>query len=609
MTVGTSKGWTSGNHAEIHRSRMAGKSGEELAKEEAALDGNVTSYTFCPLADSEDPTERDTVCLQYSWAMEELYDETGEVIVAHRYWKLIYDHAHSDDELWKKTMDETAEIHRTGQANHMPEKKRKASMQRAYENQRNMCDTSNLGKTACTMYKKIKYNQDIEEVYKAYAGATDSHCGYPLFTNMKRQLPAASKTQPLTAHPVYGGSTPLGPTFALNAKRDGVLMAGLVGKDGKRIKIHRSQRSPAPYFNKQGFDSPLQAFIPPKFVEDKGAMHMCHSPVMNNIMHAPLPRPIHGDIVPDDVLLEMFYEVRGDKNHRIASLRQSGKVTHASDCLEELKTQFFGFMTARDQVTESIQQAILNNSMLQNDSLDPPLSQPDMRIYGQNSKGTYIVEPVQVLKDLSEELCRAFSIVSDWKAQSTDAQNNAETRARKDLKVDDGNAIHQSQKLFAHMMPMVEIAQKRFADATDAVIRMGLKRFDHAFSSKRLQEAIPPGWVDIWKGTKQAIKDAGQYAKKCKVDPKSPHASAGTANMAFAFDVESTASDMSPWAHWRTFQMAMLSTGASINGPDVRLMLEGYLQVRSARPEAPKPSELTMYAPTLGGRRWRSRRR
>ena len=364
LTVGTSKGWTCGDHAEIRKAIIGGMEGEELAKFKKALDGSVTSYTFCPLGDDSVQENREMQCMQYGWAMEELYDEAGEAVVAHRYWKLIYDRSHSDDELWKKTMDETSEIFRTGHANQMPEKKRKANMERAYKLQCMMTNTENLSRTACTMYKNTKYNQDLEELYKTYAGATDAHCGNPLFANMKRQLPPASKSQPLASHPRYGGASPLGPSYALNAKRDGPMLAGLVNKHGNRVKIHKSQRMSASYFQRQGSDTPNGAFIPPVFVEGKGGMHMCHSPVMNNLMTAPLPRPVHGNIVPEDVLLQMFFEVRGDKNHCISNLKKSGNVTEASQCMDQLKTQLFSFMTAKDQTSETIQQSILGLSLI-----------------------------------------------------------------------------------------------------------------------------------------------------------------------------------------------------------------------------------------------------
>lgn len=554
LTVGTSKGWTSGAHAEITKAIIGGMEGEELAKFKAALDGNVTSYTFCPLADDPLHENREVQCMQFGWVMEELYDEAGDAVVAHRYWKLIYDRSHSDDELQAKTMKETSEIFRTGHANQMPEKKRRANMEKAYKLQCMMTNTDNLSRTACTMNKRVKYNQDLEELYKNYAGATDAHDGYPLFANMRRQLPPACKSQPLTSHPVYGGANPLGPSYALNAKRDGPMLAGLVNKHGNKIKIHKSQRRSAPYFQRSGNDTPNEAFIPPPFVEGKGAMHMCHSPVMNNLMTAPLPRPVHGNILPDDILLEMFFEVRGDKNHCISNLKKSANVTEASQCMEELKTQFFSFMTAKDQTSETIQQSVLGNSMLQGDSLDTTsiLNMSDvsldLRCYGQNTDGNYVVEPRQRLKEISYDTCRAFTMIQEWVEIQKERIDAAKWKYRIDHRIKHNVLDKDHKGLCKLAVQMTSQLDERFRKATDAVILMGLQRFDHAFTSAQMQTAIPAGWIDIWKGTKEAIREAGELCEKgYKVDPSSPNARVGTANMAFAFGSETTSSDMSPW--------------------------------------------------------------
>ena len=148
---------------------------QDLSKLKSKLDGNITNYLFCPLADSHDADERNCQCQQFGWAVEELYDEKGTSVVAFRFWKLIYDPAHSDDELWKKVMDESTEIFRTGHANQMPDRKRKSNMQKAHKEQVHMADSNRLHDTAGTMYRNLKSNADLEAIYQAYAGATDAH--------------------------------------------------------------------------------------------------------------------------------------------------------------------------------------------------------------------------------------------------------------------------------------------------------------------------------------------------------------------------------------------------------------------------------------------------
>ena len=122
-------------------------------------------------------------------------------------------------------------------------------------------------------------------------------------------------------------------------------------------------------------------------------------------------------------------------------------------------------------------------------------------------------------------------------------------------------------------------------EAGEACVRLGLRRFEHAFSSKKLSSTIPPGYRDIChEGLKAALKECAEWGIKmaadggrgCKVNPEDANVKAGTANVAFAHDVKFTAADMTGWGQWRVFLTHMLSAGIKIQGNDVRLMLEAW---------------------------------
>ena len=59
----------------------------------------------------------------------------------------------------------------------------------------------------------------------------------------------------------------------------------------------------------------------------------------------------------------------------------------------------------------------------------------------------------------------------------------------------------------------------------------------------------------------------------------------GTANLAFAHDSQTTATDFSPLGHYHVFLMAFLSSGAAINGDEYHLMREGVLQAMEVAQE------------------------
>lgn len=305
---------------------------------------------------------------------------------------------------------------------------------------------------------------------------------------------------------------------------------------------------------------------------------------MNNLMNAPLPRPVYGNLVPDDVLLDVFWEARADRNLVLSRLKRSGK-THWTQCPDEAKTQFFSFMTNRDQTTETVQQYILGNSMLHNDSIDMGIGEnaQGLRCYGKNGNDEFVVEPRQVCKETSLDACRLYDMVKDWRDASMAKVAMLEENVRKKKSIPNSVAAHEHPALKKYVDWEQRICEK-FSLSTDAVLRISFQRFDHAFTSARLQKFIPRGWVDIYKGTKLAIKEVGEQSE-IPMNPEDPNASIGTANLAFAFNGKTTATDFSPWGHWRIWLIAMLTTGVAINGPDVRLMLEGYLQAMEVAQE------------------------
>lgn len=70
------------------------------------------------------------------------------------------------------------------------------------------------------------------------------------------------------------------------------------------MEIDPEQANPENYFDEGGH------FIPPSFAQDK--VFFCHDPTLFNIFEARFPRPIHGNIVPDDILLRMYWDLYKD---------------------------------------------------------------------------------------------------------------------------------------------------------------------------------------------------------------------------------------------------------------------------------------------------------
>ena len=172
------------------------------------------------------------------------------------------------------------------------------------------------------------------------------------------------------------------------------------------------------------------------------------------------------------------------------------------------------------------------------------------------------------MRDISLELERVFGMIDEYdKRERIDIASTKFASAK--------------ERREAQML-----RQKLHSKQVDACVRLGLRRFEHAFASKKLSGTIPPGWLDICHtGLRKALKDAAEVGIRTaaedghgyKVDPDHVNAKAGTANLAFTHDQSLVCKDLTPWGHWRSFLMHMLSAGLKIQGNDVRLMLESWL--------------------------------
>jgi hypothetical protein len=239
---------------------------------------------------------------------------------------------------------------------------------------------------------------------------------------------------------------------------------------------------------------------------------------------------------------------------------------------------------ARDQQAEKLSMVVLDTtSMLQPDSLDLTAQEEqevkNSRCYGkktQTKEGNIysVLEPKQVLKDISEEQERITTMVQRW------------NRTRKN----ENYELHYSSNDFAALAAAERRRIAKFSDAMTATISLGLRQFENAMASKTLSPTIPPGWRDVaYTGRIEATTTAASYGmqnktrKNCpsrSVDQKHPNAKAGTACTAFAHARGAERQDGTAFAHWRSFLMYLFSTGCKVAGSDVGLMLEVWMHAQ-----------------------------
>lgn len=591
LTTGTAKGWTcTDEHTELTEAREDNKEGEELDRIKKSLNGNVKTYTYRPHKDdpSKKPEEREMSAMQFGWFLEELYSPDKTKVVAIRIFKLIYCSTHSDDQLWGNLMQETSEITRAGNINAIPEALRKPKLMQQNKLQRSQINDEDLENTASTQWKRIDSMSALTKHLLHYAGAGDSSRGRPLYADMANETPAGCIDRPLREDKKrirWGGSHPLGPSVALNFKRYvesdtvrpghpgvNVAIAGTIDASGNKIKILPVQCNPNNYFDPDG------TFRPPDEVVELGAMWACHDNSVKNIFNVPFPRPVHGSVVPDDVLLKSFFDLRKNDDKVLRRTQECDPPKEFEQARDATEMAFNSYVTERDAVAAAVSKSILNSEMLAYDSIDKTVAEQerlDRRAYETRNVdkvgNVWVLEPRQALRDISLEIERAFSMVDDYDKRarldiaSIQCQNPAERR----------QAIATRQRL----------RQTLHCQQVEACIRLGLRRFEHAFSSKKLSGTIPPGWKDICdKGLRKALKEAAEVGIRLsklgrgrKVNPDDINCKHGTANVAFGHDQGMVRKDLTPWGHWRCFLTHMMSAGIKVQGDQIRLMLEAWL--------------------------------
>ena len=585
LTTGTAKGWTcTDDHTELIQARAQEKEGEEFSKVKSRLNGNVKTYTYRPHANSlsNDQAKKDITSMQFNWFLEELYSPDKTKVVAIRIFKLIYCASHSDDELWRNLLDETSEITRAGNINAIPEALRKPKLMNQNKLQRSQINDEDLENTASTQWKRLASMSDLTKHLLHHAGASDGHHGRPLYADMAKETAAGCIDRSLESDKKWGGKHPLGPSVALNFKRFlkpnelyvghpgiNVAIAGTVDAAGNPIKILPVQCDPNNYFDDDG------TFRPPDEVEELGALWACHDNSVKNIFNVPFPRPVHGSVVPDDVLLKAFFELRKNDDKMLRRTQMGETPKTFEEVRDIVEVAFNSMATERDAVAAAISKGILNTEMLAYDSIDKTVAEQerlDRRAYEKRNVDkvgeVWVLEPRQVCKDISLELERIFSMVDEYdKRERVEHAKSAKTRSRIERRED------------------AVLRQKKHCDMVEACLRLGVRRFEHAFASKKLASTTPPGWRDVCHtGLRAALKDAAEVGVRLagrnmgrKVDPDHVNAKAGTANMAFAHAQTMVRKDLTPWGHWRCFLTHMLSAGVKIQGDQVRLMLEAWI--------------------------------
>ena len=414
--------------------------------------------------------------------MEGLYDDLkapSGLVSAYRVFKLIYDHGHSNGELWRNLMDESSAISRAGTMNGIPEANRSAKMMQQNKLQRTQINDDDMQNTASTQWKRINNNSDLIKMYKAISGKCDGSGGRPLYSDIRADTPVGCQAPRLCRQGGGGkhlltdvASTSRAAPDVIHPGHPGVnvAIAGCVDDEGNPLDIHPEQSDPNNYYDAEG------RFRPPEWVRQKGCFFVCHDVNVRNIFNLPFPRPVHGNVVPDDALLERYWDLNKEREPRLVeaiakgSLKDPPRVEfrHHKDLVGTL---FHNMTKERDETARKISEGVLDTEMLTADSIDKSVAEQErlksMRCYGrkmQTDDGErYVLEPQQVLCDLSEEQERIHNMLDEWNARES-ARSQAESAKARRKRQPFDHSTAEARRL------------RKFCDGVDACVRLGLRR-------------------------------------------------------------------------------------------------------------------------------------
>lgn len=433
----------------------------------------------------------------------------------------VWDEKHSESELWRKLMDENQSTFCSAGVAHCAADSRRNNAVAEQKHIRvvtgGVSSRTNLEFFAGTQYTRILNESNMLDMLRHYGGASMRGPGRPVFDY--RELPDGMLATRLCGeHNGLGGKHVLSPEYWANARRGMALQAGLVSfANNTDIECHPDYLDPASNLG------PHNDIIQSASDEKTGGFFFCVDPSVTNLFDVALPRSIHTNITAGPALLAMFEERERDLH--------AHPPTYATAA-----DRFHNLMTDKDPAHLEMERQMAE-TVIGFDSVD--LSETDrkqLRCYGEvDTSNSYIIEPRQPLKEIQRQTRRVQSmVIEEWlqKSEKVISEVNERTRAQNgpDDELVDAAFSHPALQ---RVNELKQKAQERHRDVVRDLVCLHISRIESSFQSKLDRETIPEGYLAMADGLSAELA-------------KTPN---NTASVAFAYDSELIADDVSVYAH------------------------------------------------------------
>jgi hypothetical protein len=546
-----SKGFVSGNHEEVARAEANASDDQDGQRGGEAKKLKRVTWHMMPSADDRSQNIPMVVV-----GYEDIYNKDLNTVVAIRVWHLVFDEKHSTSDLARKLMNENADESDHSGAAHCPNNMRKTTVVTAAKATRSLVGTSlesaQLELAAGMCYRHIINLSVYKNLLPHYAGQTDSSPGLPPVD--LRHLPPGVLNAPLLPNEHLGCTHPLSIEWVFNAKRTDALKAGLVHIDGTPMSVNPDQIAVRSYFD---VSTPLQVgdshlFRVPDWVGSeanggKGCFFFQTDPFQQNVFDMVLPHSIAGTVKPGPNLLTLYKAIflKEEKEKRL-SLDSP-----------ELLNRFHNTMTGRDQWMQA-QINSMADSIVAYDTFECTAEQRmeaktakkaaarGIAHYGQMDGESHVIEPRQCLKEHAWQTGNIHSkLLAPWVATqrrkftlSEDTLRDADGGKHAHTPIEDGH--------FKALLTEKEEFEATYKNCMKELVCLHLAKMERSFTSKIDKESIPAGYRAVWDGLHQELRDMPL----------------GTANVAFAEDMQLPDSDRTVFGHMTNWLGTFFEDGA-----------------------------------------------
>lgn len=614
LTAGTARGHYTGTPPIISEMHARGQDSEEITKKIKEL-GTLQQYSFCaPRLPGESPQMEREVARQFVWALE-LVVNTQRKPVAVRVYKIVDDPTHSDSQLWTQVMSSNDVDDREGRANKLPSQKRNGSRKAMSSGLRAFVDGDKLEETAEFQHATIRDLHTLSTTYMAYGGRHDSGCH--LFSNIHEEITPSDMNDRLTVDSACGGLNKLGPEWALNIRRGKPLTAGMLGSQGESLAPSEELVTISSYLTPAG----LLKF-PERSIKE-GLVYVSSNGFLTNLFEADLPFPVLNAIRVGDSLLKFVFESHylshpvlvsalncaldqeevaqsaADKtrraltgelcvedaeaaveesvsraievNHRLVQARTEGKLVervseltdeedfYSNQMREPIERVFFCILRGEEEISELVQMVNANRN-LKVSSFDKTAEERE-RLAG-TGKTVPGERPREALKVVGAQIDRGLAAIAAW-----------EDRQRAVLR---GLIESRSPEAANFELAMNE----RHSTMVRQMNELGLRMFERMWLSKAEVRDVPPGFVKkreaLMSNMQKLRAHLHDTGARYRVDPQAP-AGVGTPNVAFGLR-KALVGRQTALGAWRTMLMSAVSGVAMIDGREVRVCIELWLQ-------------------------------